>query len=220
MKKTFRKWYDKLLSRLLTILGFSSTFAYMACYAPPPEELDYLSVNPLEFHFPSEGGMRNMNISTEDAWRFSGVPSFISVSPITGKGDSYVCIAVDKNREKYGRSGTFSVEGIRGKTNQTVFYTQESNPYILKVTPESLTFSYEQLQIDSVFVFADGTWRVEQSSSFVEVTPTIGVGNSKLYVTTLTENRDSSIRTGMIMIVDENCDNVVELNIIQKGKSE
>lgn len=90
----------------------------------------------------------------------------------------------------------------------------------MKVTPESLTFSYEQSQRDSAFIVTDGAWRVEQSSSFVEVTPTIGVGNSKLYVTTLTENRDSSIRTGMIMIVDENCDNVVELNIIQKGKSE
>jgi len=219
MEKRFRKWYDKLLSRLLTILGFSSTFAFMACYAPPPEELDYLSVNPLEFHFSSEGGTGHMNISTEDEWRIYGVPSFISVSPLTGKGDSYVYIAVDRNREKYGRVGAFSVEGIRGKTNRTVSYTQESNPHILKVTPESLTFSYEQSQRDSAFIVTDGAWRVEQYPEFLEVTPMIGVGNSKLYVTTLTENKDSAIRTGMIMIVDENS-SIGTLNIFQRGKSE
>lgn len=46
MKRGIKKWYNKLLTQLLTLLGFGSTFTFMACYGPPPDELDYLEVNP------------------------------------------------------------------------------------------------------------------------------------------------------------------------------
>lgn len=43
-KEKRRQFGNKLLARLLTILGFSSTFAFMACYGPPPEDLEYVDV--------------------------------------------------------------------------------------------------------------------------------------------------------------------------------
>ena len=42
MKEKKRTFTNKLLTGLLTLLGFSSTFAFMACYGPPPQDLKYL----------------------------------------------------------------------------------------------------------------------------------------------------------------------------------
>lgn len=42
MKKRIRRLYNKLLTMLLTLLGFGSTFAFMACYGPPPQNVNYI----------------------------------------------------------------------------------------------------------------------------------------------------------------------------------
>jgi hypothetical protein len=41
MKKTYRKVCNKIVTRVLTLLGFCSTFVFMACYGPAPTKFDY-----------------------------------------------------------------------------------------------------------------------------------------------------------------------------------
>ena len=41
MEKRIRHWYNRLLTLVLTVLGFGSSLMLMACYAPPPTELRY-----------------------------------------------------------------------------------------------------------------------------------------------------------------------------------
>jgi hypothetical protein len=42
MKARLRRICNKLLTSLLTLLGFGCTFAFMACYGPPPQEVKYM----------------------------------------------------------------------------------------------------------------------------------------------------------------------------------
>ena len=69
MKTTFYRWYDKILSSMLTLLGFGATTGFMACmygveYGPDTEGVmsdrnpnyNYLKVAPSDLLLDSEAG--------------------------------------------------------------------------------------------------------------------------------------------------------------------
>lgn len=213
----FYKWYDKLLTLLLNLLGFSSTFAFMACYAPPPEDLDYY-VDQSELYFPSEGGERVINISGRGRWQISGIPSYISVTPMMGNGDSHVLVSACENYESASRSAILFVNSYNGYNNVSFMCIQEGRFYNLYIKPDHLTLSYEQSQKDSSSIVANGEWIVTQVPPFVEVYPTSGIGNGMLYVTTVTENNDSIDRNGLVMIVATDSYNIKSLFVTQQKK--
>ena len=45
MKKKTRSFANRFYQAAITVLGFGSTLMFMACYAPPPSELQYADLD-------------------------------------------------------------------------------------------------------------------------------------------------------------------------------
>lgn len=110
MKKAILHWYDKLLSLLLSIMGFGGTFVLMGCpveYGPDP---DFINVHPDKLVFPAEGGVKEeITISTEGKWTITQIPTFVSVSETSGNGNSHVYVTAEKNDSYLSRQAVITI---------------------------------------------------------------------------------------------------------------
>lgn len=202
MGKIRRKWLDKLLSRLLTLLGFSSTFAFMACYAPPMEDLDYLEVNPSLLSFPAEGGIQSIHIETEDKWEIGVSNNFVNVKPTAGKGESSFYVTARPNEEEHSRNAFVIAHGLRGGISKYIKVRQEGIYYYLYARPDSITLSYEKGQTECLAVISNSKWTISEIPIFVEANSIAGVGTDEILVTTLSENDSTGYREGKMTIED------------------
>lgn len=214
MKSRFNKWFDKLLVRMLTLLGFSSSFVFMACYAPPPDEFDYLDIYPSSLHFPAEGGSEKVSVHTESQWNITNVPGFVNVYPTQGKGNSEFTITAMENFSISGRTGAFYVQG--GKETVSMYIQQVGKPYTLSVSPDSIILSYQKGQIGKISVLSNGFWKITDYPSFVKVDTLMGDGDKVILVSTKSENTDSVNHTGYIVV--NGTYKSVEVLITQKHK--
>ena len=130
MKKGFNHWYDKLLSVMLTLLGFSASTGFTSCinisaaYGGPPEEYQ-VKVIPSELHFPSEGGEEHVRIEAYDSWSISGYPSYTKISPLYSSGSAEINIKVNENTTNQQRSAKVSVNGNGEYYSATITIVQE-----------------------------------------------------------------------------------------------
>ena len=81
MRNLWNRLYNRLLLKVITWLGLgSSTFVFMACYAPAPEDY-HLIVFPSSIELSAEDGATELfTISTERDWAITRIPSFTSIS--------------------------------------------------------------------------------------------------------------------------------------------
>ena len=200
MSKIQRKWYETLLTRLLTLLGFSSTFAFMACYAPPTEDYDYLVVNPSELLFLAEGGMQSVHIETEDKWEVNFSSNFVNVTPTMGEGRSNIFVTARRNEEEHGRDELIQIRGIQGKTSAFLRVWQEGVFYYLYVNPDSIIFPSEKGQTMRLWVSTNSEWSISTVPSFVEASPMSAFGSDMINLTTTSENDSTGIREGLLTV--------------------
>ncbi|MBQ3631420.1 MAG: hypothetical protein II949_09305 [Prevotella sp.] len=67
MEKRIRHWYNRLLTVVLTVLGFGSSLMFMACYAPPPTELRYMEDEEVVDTVPLETSSDDGTVTTVEA---------------------------------------------------------------------------------------------------------------------------------------------------------
>ena len=67
MEKRIRHWYNRLLTVVLTVLGFGSSLMFMACYAPPPTELRYIEDEEVVDTVPLETSSDDVTVTTVEA---------------------------------------------------------------------------------------------------------------------------------------------------------
>lgn len=214
-KQRFRYWFDKFLAKLLTLLGFSSTFAFVACYAPPPEDLDYLHLSPSALKFLAEGGSHPIFIDTEDHWVLNSSRSFISVSETQGKGSTTLSVMADPNLTEEERYGEILVRGVKGGMSGTIWVTQMSSYF--GVSQDSIALPWEQGHSGKVRVVSSNKWSVTDVPSFVSCSPMEGQNGGYVIITTLSQNDSTSRRVGLLHIKDLQDKNAT-ITIIQNMK--
>ena len=122
MKIKLFHWYDKLLSFMLTILGFSSSAGFTACmygveYGPDPDFYK-LEVNPSALEFKHLAGeTKELRITTDGNnkgyWHIniSDGSYFYSVTPISGSGNGTIYVTTTTDNNSYTKEGTMYISG-------------------------------------------------------------------------------------------------------------
>ena len=112
MRNLWNRFYNRLLLKVITWLGLgSSTFVFMACYAPAPEDY-HLIVFPSSIELPAEDGATEFfTISTEGDWTITRIPSFTYVSVKNGHGTTSVSVRAKGNKDPVERKDIIVVEG-------------------------------------------------------------------------------------------------------------
>ena len=103
MSKKLNQFANKLIRRVLTILGFSSTFAFMACYAPAMSE-DILDVEPDTIRFEDNAAEARVKVSSREKWEIVNIPSYVNASNTSGDGNMVVSLSVEPNDQQTERS--------------------------------------------------------------------------------------------------------------------
>ncbi|MBR5836149.1 MAG: DNA-binding protein [Bacteroidales bacterium] len=83
------------LRNIFTILAAALAFAFVGCQ----EEERFLSevkVSSSYVALPAEGGSQTIDVKAVGAWEFTGVPEWLTVSPVSGTGDATVTFTAGK----------------------------------------------------------------------------------------------------------------------------
>lgn len=115
MKKRIYRWYDRLLSFLLAMLGFSGTLTLMGCpaeYGPDPGD-HRIKVNPDRLYFyDNENVTQVVYIQTDGNWYVNKVSPFISVTPISGNYSTMTVEIAEKILENTNRQGLIIIQSV------------------------------------------------------------------------------------------------------------
>lgn len=118
MKTKLFHWYDKLLSFLLTLLGFGASTGFTACmygveYGPAPED-HRMKVYPDHLYFDNDGeSTQAVQIQTEGKWYVQKVTPFVSATPISGYNYATMTVRMaEENEQDVSRRGGIVVQSV------------------------------------------------------------------------------------------------------------
>lgn len=116
--------YRKVLSSLLTLLGFSSTFVFESCYGPIPSNYD-VDVSSSDLHFPAEGGTGTLEIAADSSWQIERIPEYMFVTPNCGEGMAEVVVEMKANTTALSRCDTLYVL-VQQQPAEYIIITQDA----------------------------------------------------------------------------------------------
>ncbi len=181
---------------MLTLIGFSSTFTFMACYAPPPPDGN-ISISPSSLSFTANGGVQTVTVQSDEAWTASPTSPYVTVTYSSGTGkQSYALVMVEPNYDTESRNCFVSFRCSSVLANLTI--KQEGRLFTVK--PDSIVLSGEQGSTQSLNILTENRWYITDVPSFVEVSSTMGGGSSVVTVMTTSENLDSVKREGRFYV--------------------
>ena len=106
---------NALMTKALTVLGFSSPLALMACYGTPTTDYPveaYAEVNELSGQ---KGDSTSLSVVAEGKWKVVEVPDFITLSADSGEGFASITVkAVEDNLTDEMREGEIIISDDNG----------------------------------------------------------------------------------------------------------
>ena len=106
---------NSLMTKALTLLGFSSPLALMACYGTPTTDYPteaYVDTNELNGQ---KGDSTKLSVVAEGKWKVVVVPDFVSVSQDSGEGFTSITVkAIEDNLTNELREGEIVISDDNG----------------------------------------------------------------------------------------------------------
>ena len=113
---------NALMTKALTLLGFSSPLALMACYGTPTTDYPteaYVEVNELSA---LKGDSTILTIVADGKWEVVSVPDFLTVSADSGEGTSWITVkAAEDNMTGEYREGEIVIRDETGEQSLSVY---------------------------------------------------------------------------------------------------
>lgn len=124
MESKIKKFANKLIRRMLVLLGFSSTFAFMACYAPAMND-DTLDVTPDEIVFEADADTLQLEVYAYEKWMVVESPDFVTLDKEWGRGEDVIEVIASPNPGNEPRSGLIVVHLPNTSVRDTVYLRQK-----------------------------------------------------------------------------------------------
>lgn len=170
MKNRLFHWYDRILSLILTLLGFSASAGFTACmygveYGPNP---NYMEIKPRNVHLGFETGEKaSIEVLTNDEkWYISNINEalydFFTLSPTEGKNKEVITITTKTwNSSRHSRDGHFDI--MSANNSMTVYVVQDGTPDLKEITDSVYIPSLSDLQHNWAAEYEG--WDVNQEKS-------------------------------------------------------
>ena len=212
--------------KLVAIAAFVFSLLLMGCSEEvydgaykPSLESHYLSVYPRDFEFSNREETKSGSVKTEDAWSFSGIPSWLSLTPSSGNSDLDFTIASKTNESVLNREAVFyvSTNNTTSKIQRTLTASQTgSSPYVTLPEYNTSTITIEGksdyliIDVDSnipdlIATFSE-SWA---SASYNSETKTVNVE--------IQANETNYSRNGTLTVSSSQYNKTVKLTIYQRA---
>lgn len=174
-----------------------------------------MTLSPVSLLFPSIGGEKSFNITSNTNWNIIDTFSNLKFIPQSGINNGIVKVICDTNFSTSLQSYTIGVSGI-GLSNKSITISQSGAEEIFSASPATLAFNAaggnKTFQISS-----NTSWALAESGSFLSVDPAFGEF-SKLITVTCDSNYSAIPRKGKITFTGKS-DASISVDISQSGVS-
>ena len=163
------------------------------------QNYDKLVVTPkkIELNY-SKDSAGKFNIITGKQWSISGVPDWLELSAVSGTGNATVVVTAKENLEEEERTAELTVM-VGGKNeNEIIEVTQNYEKLI--VTPTKIDINYSKNSTGTFNITIGKQWSISGVPDWLELSAVSGTGNSKIYVTALTDNIDTQPLSATLIV--------------------
>ena len=196
--------------KLVAITAFAFSSLLMGCSEEiydgaykPSLESHYLSVYPRDFDFGNGEETKTGSITSENSWSFTGVPSWLSLSPSSGNSDAEFSVKSTVNEIMVNRTSVFYISANTSDWKQQKaitasqasalpsfsFVNLENTSIYLDATAQTRTFDVETNLVD----LATKVTLTSGSDGWITATY-----NNKRLTITISANDDGYQRSGRV----------------------
>ena len=115
MKKNYL--WSMLAMMMVSLLSVS----FVSC-GGGDDPADEVTASPNSIIFETSGGSRQVQITSNTSWTISGAPSWLTVSPMSGKGNATISISASASSSYESRNAFLSIQA--GKASTGISITQ------------------------------------------------------------------------------------------------
>ena len=165
-----------------------------------------------EIKFYSREESKTVNISSNLNWEVTSMPEWLSVTPLSGRGNGEVTVTVSENVSTNQRSGAIVITSPGLTISTSINVTQLGKT----LTPSTTYLEFGDKGGEQQFeIISDGAWSSSASASWFSATPLSGAGDALITVS-VEENNAESERSGTIKYTFG--EKETDVYIYQKGK--
>lgn len=181
---------------------------------PVSQECISFSIDKTLIEAPAGGQNYQLNVQSNVAWKLlDSIPSWITVSPESGSGNSQVSIGVRSNSGYNGRNTVLKFAPV-SLTNAATEVEIRQSGHTFDSDSTALHFS-DKASTSYFNILSDGSWTVVPSASWITLDKESGTGDSRIEVT-VTENMADTARTAYILASIEG--RQAKITVYQQGK--
>lgn len=171
-----------------------------AAATPPVVVEEFITITPDHYQCGEGGGEFNVTVSSNIAWTVSGVPDWMTCTPLEGTGEAVVTLTVSAIAGEI--TGVREVDLIIGNQDayQVLHVVQSPEPQIpISVTPNAFEIVC-QGDVKTVAVSCEGAWSASANVDWVTLNQTQGEGDAEVVIT-VAENQEFTPREASVVFV-------------------
>jgi len=172
----------------------------------------YIEPEVSSVEFVSSGGTQNLKLKSNVSWIVSSQPEWLTVSPLSGKGDTELSLRASDNNSITSRHGRIMLSCPGVNLDRYINVLQSGKQ--ISISTNSLDFS-DRAGTQSIDITSDGTWEASTNTEWITLSPAKKRGSGKLTVE-VSENNADSDRNGSFTI--SLIDKAYNVNVRQQGK--
>lgn len=197
-----------------------------------------LEINTNSLFFTAAPETKSLTLTGNDSWSVTSKPTWCTVNPLSGVGNSTINVTPTKNTTTEKRTGDIVIKGDKSQKRFTVSVTQEPGgentidkdgyeddtsldeeiSFHLSLSPSSLGFT-SAAGDKSVTVSSNDDWNATSNASWCTVSPTSGTGDGTLKIM-VTKNTQNQKRQAQITVKGRNSGQTATLNVLQDAGGE
>ncbi len=148
----------------------------------------------------AQAGKDYLQVSSNTDWTLSGMPSWLTVTPASGKGDARIELSFPVNTGTEALVATLTLSGV-DVNNSTITFTQMgSTPSLL--ADKTTANEKAEGQADSLLITSNVPWKLDipVAANWITADKTTGPAGVTKVMLTIAANSNSSTRTGNLSL--------------------
>ena len=159
-----------------------------------------------------KGTSKSVKITCSGEWAVESSPSWLTINPYSGKGNSTITFTPLSNTDLTARTGVFD---IVSKDNSSLRkrVSVNQNAYIFNVDTQKLAFT-SAVSSKSINIHSTAKWTARTDQSWITLSAKEGTGNQAIIVT-VDKNSSKEDRSGKITLTSEYGNHVLTVEVTQ-----
>ena len=146
----------------------------------------------------SVGSSVTVDVISDDDWAVSSDQSWLSVTPLSGKGNATITFTTLANTSNTTRIATVTIAG-ENSIPQEIILTQAAASVTITVSQNTVSVAKEGNSVASVTVTSNTSWTASSDQEWLAISPSSGTGDGTLQFR-VAANPLATMRTAIVTI--------------------